>query len=1048
MLNEAEFESELIRYLETVGNTKQWEYRPDIKTTEQLWQNFREILERNNQEALRGHPLTDGEFAQVQREICDLKTPYDAGRFLYGFNGRSTVSVMRDEAHDTEAQSMILTIFKQDEVGAGNTTYQIVNQIRREHVQAGMQNRRFDTTLLINGLPIIHIEEKADRHDAYEGLNQIHQYIDEGLFGDIYSTTQILIGMTPHDTRYMANTDARSFNTDFAFHWQTESENKTVWEWKAFCDKMLSIPMVHYMATKYMILDGARDHKQLMVMRPYQVYATRRVIERLRAHEFGIDPLEVGYVWHTTGSGKTVSSFKTAWLASRLPNVDKVVFLVDRRALTSQTYDNYAAYDPDTDDDNNGGVISDTRNTGDLRRRLRSFRTENNIIVTSIQKMGRLAKKMDSAIDDRNVVFIVDEAHRSTNGELLPLIKQRFPRSAWVGYTGTPVFDKDLTHKAFGDLIHAYTIREAIADKNVLGFQVDFEHTLSEDEIKEKLLPDLLRIKNPTLTDPEIEMRIASMTGEEVDSLVDSGIYDCNEQHVQAVVEDVISHWNSRSVNGKYSAIFTTHVGAGKPSAPMALMYFDAFQRANAKLIEQGKQPLNIAVTFSMDTSNSDIQFSKNAGLKEAIRIYNAAFGTQFGADTIEEYFNDVTDRLSGKAEGPKLDVVIVIDQLLTGFDSKIVNTLYVDRVLSGANLIQAYSRTNRVYDMQTKPFGHIVNYRWPLMSKRLMDAALKVYANPDSALVQGTLDGENQNEEDRGLDGVLTIPFSERVEQTCKIVDTLRDLTDDFTQIPPSEAQQEHAAELLHDYNNEIAALKQYTDYDPSHPERLLNQLRLSDDNHEWLLTSLRYGLQRIAVDYADSYIDTSDLNFEAEHVADVKVNYDYIEELLAKLLNQVHDHEPEADKTFDDLQHAIDRLPDRHHAEQIMRTAQDAMDGNLDAQHYPVEPSDVGGIVRTHMENSRRHAVLKFREDWGLVDIITATKLINTMLDRHVIGKDDLDMDESLSTLLNAAVKDRFYQTDAKKPDVRKLSPIRYKRELRQALREFADQVIADYS
>lgn len=1045
MLRELDFESEMIHYLETIGNTKQWEYRPDIKTTEQMWRNFREILERNNQEALQGRPLTDGEFAQVQREICDLKTPYDAGRFLYGFNGRSTVTVMRDEAQDSESQPMILTVFKQDEVGAGDTTYQIVNQIHREHVQANMQDRRFDTTLLINGLPIIHIEEKADRHDAYEGLNQIRQYIGEGLFGDIYSTTQILIGMTPHDSRYMANTDAKSFNTDFAFHWQKEDDNQTVWEWRDFCDRMLSIPMAHYMATQYVILDGARNHKHLMVMRPYQVYATRRVIERLRSHVFGVDPLEVGYVWHTTGSGKTVSSFKTAWLASRLPNVNKVVFLVDRRALTSQTYDNYAAYDPDTDEDNNGGVISDTRNTGDLRRRLKSSRTENNIIVTSIQKMGRLAKSMPDVVDNQNVVFIVDEAHRSTNGELLPLIKQKFPRSAWVGYTGTPAFDKDLTHKAFGDLIHAYTIREAIADRNVLGFQVDFEHTLNEDEIKEKLLPDLLRLKNPSLTDPEIEMRIASMTGEEVDSLVDSGIYDCNEQHVRAVVADVVSHWNSRSVNGKYSAIFTTHVGAGKPSAPMALMYFAEFQRANEQLMQQGREPLNVALTFSLDTSNSDMQFDKNSGLKEAIRIYNAAFGTQFGTDTVEEYFNDVADRLSGKAEGPKLDVGIVIDQLLTGFDSKIVNTLYVDRVLSGASLIQAYSRTNRVYDMQTKPFGHIVNYRWPLMSKRLMDAALKVYANPDSALVQGSL---GEDEKEGGLEGVLATPFKKRVEQTCKIVDALRDLTDDFTQIPPSEAQQKQAAELLHDYNNEVAALKQYTDYDPSHPEQLLSQLHLNDDNHEWLLTSLRYGLQRIIVDYVDSPIDTSNLNFEAEHVTDVKVNYDYIEELLAKLLNQVHDREPEADKTLENLQHAIDRLPDRHQAEQIRRTAQDAMEGRLDEYLYPVKPSDITGIVRTHMENSRRHAVLRFREDWGLVDIVTATQLINTMLDRHVIGKNDLDMDESLSTLLTAAVKDRFYQTDAKKSDVRALSPIHYKRELRKALQEFADQVIADYS
>lgn len=1045
MLDELKFEQELISYLETIGGTKQWEYRPDIKTTDQMWQNFREILERNNQDQLKGQPLTDSEFAQVQREVCDLRTPYDAGRFLYGFNGVSSVSVVRESADADEASStLILTVFDQRNVGAGNTTYQIVNQIRREHVQAGNQDRRFDTTLLINGLPIIHIEEKADRHDAKEGLNQIRQYIGEGLFGDIYSTTQILVGMTPHDTRYMANTDAKSFNTDFAFRWQREVDNKPVWQWRDFCDRMLSIPMAHNMATQYMILDGTRDHKQLMVMRPYQVYATRRVIDRLRMHQFGIDAPEVGYVWHTTGSGKTVSSFKTAWLASRLPNVDKVVFLVDRRALTSQTYDNYAAYDPDSDDDNNGGVISDTRNTGDLRRKLRSTRSESNIIVTSIQKMGRLAKTMVDPVDDKSIVFIVDEAHRSTNGELLPLIKHKFPRSAWVGYTGTPAFDNELTHKAFGDLIHAYTIREAIADQNVLGFQVDFEHTLSEDELKEKLLPDLLRIKEPSLTDPEVELRIASMTSEEADALVDSGIYDCNELHVKAVVNDIISHWNSRSANGKYSAILTTHVGAGKPSAPMALMYFKEFCKANEQLMSEGKTPLNVAVTFSMDTSNGAQQFDKNNGLKDAIRIYNAAFGTQFGADTVDEYFNDVADRLSGKSDGPKLDLVIVIDQLLTGFDSKIVNTLYVDRVLSGANLIQAYSRTNRVQNMQTKPFGHIVNYRWPGMSKRLMDAALKVYANPDSALLQGKLD---DTDDDDDMGGVLTAPFDKRIHKTQEIVDELRDLTQDFTVIPSSEQQQEHTAELLHNYNTEVAALKQYTDYDPTHPERLLTELRLNEDNHEWLLTSLRYGLEGIATRNTEVGIDMSDLNFEAEHVTEVKVNYDYIEELLAKLLNQVHDNEPEADKTFKDLQQAIDRMPDRHRAEQISRTARDAMEGHLAEQQYPVEPSNVGQIVNEHMENSRRHAILKFREDWGLVDVAMASELINAMLDRHVIGKDDLDLGEELSNLLRAAVKDRFYQTDAKKPGVSAFTPIQYKRELRKALKEFTDQVIADF-
>lgn len=473
-----------------------------------------------------------------------MHSPYEAGRFIYGLNGVTQVEIDRDEVDAaTGSDHVFLTIFDQDKVGSGDTTYQIVNQVMVPSHYQGYLDRRYDVTLLINGLPIIQIEEKAEGHDAREALYQMHQYIDEGLYSGIFSTLQILVGITPYQARYMANTDSESFNEAFAFQWQREKDSKPVYDWREFVSSMLSIPMAHEMSTRYMILDGAKNHKNLMVMRPYQVYATKRVLEAIRHHEFGMAPPEVGYIWHTTGSGKTVSSFKTAWLVSKLPNVNKVIFVVDRVALTKQTYENYNAYDPETDEENKGGVVSNTSSTNVLSAKLKSKQLGNSIIVTSIQKLEMLVQRESFVAPEQNYVFIVDEAHRSTNGDIFPLIKKKFPRSAWVGYTGTPVFEKGLTRAAFGGLLHAYTIREAIADKNVLGFKVDFEHTLKDEEVRERLLPDLLREEYPQWTEAEINSKIARIEPAEVDQMIDSGVYDENPQHVKAVVKDIVDKW-------------------------------------------------------------------------------------------------------------------------------------------------------------------------------------------------------------------------------------------------------------------------------------------------------------------------------------------------------------------------------------------------------------------------------------------------------------------------------------------------------------------------
>lgn len=1033
---------------------KQWTYEPTIKTTEQLWDNFKGILERNNSSTLR-QPLSHTEFNQVKQIISNLRTPYEAGQFLYGLNGVSQIEIDLDDG-----RHVFLTVFDQSQVGAGNTVYQIVNQIVRPPVIAGKQERRFDTTMLINGLPIIQIEEKADSHDVDEALNQMHQYIEENQYSGIFSTVQILVGITPHDVKYMANTTADKFNKDFAFRWQRKQDNKVVRQWSEFARLVLSIPMAHRLSTNYIILDGTTNKQMLKVMRPYQVYATQAVIEKLRTTDFTMGMQKVGYVWHTTGSGKTITSFKTAWLARQLPNVDKVVFVVDRIALTRQTNESYRAYDPEADGDMVGRV-TDTENTRELREKLNA--NDSNIIVTSVQKLATLVKRKFTA-PKKNIVFIVDEAHRSTGGDSFAMIQKAFPRSAWVGYSGTPMFDATTnglrTVDIFGDLLHAYTIREAIADRNVLGFKVDFETTIDEDAMRDTYLPQFYHARYPEWTEEDVQEKIKHLRPEDMDDMVEPSFYDENPDHVRLVVEDIFKNWRNRSNGGKYNALLTTHVGGGRASAPMALMYYREFQRVNEQRRKEGKFTLKVGVTFSLDTSNGDGMVERNKGLFEAIQSYNAEFGTSFDMSDVAGYTQDLTSRLNRTASDKNfLDIGIVVDQLLTGFDAPEMNTLYVDRTLRDASLIQAYSRTNRMADMQEKPWGRIVNYRWPKQNEALMKRALSIYANRASSFVQGPPIGTGGDDDDsNGNNGgkVLAIPFAEEFEKVKTIVTRLADLTDEFSDLPPGDADKEEMLTLLRQYNVGMAKLKQYDmeevsgtveGFDYDHPEKLIEHLGMTIDQEATLTTSLANELKNALADRRG--IPPFQIELRMTHVKDVKVDYDYLTELVEQLLNEVHNQQmDQAIATKEKITQFANGLDDQSYARLIRDAAEAIFHGHYTADNnglsYPVRLTSSTTIIQTAGNVTIDRQFQDFRIQWGIIDVISS-KEMRELFSRHTYGAvDDLDEGKQITNLLKEAAEN--YKLLARDENVQNMTKIKYRKNLRKAIYTLADAYVME--
>ncbi|MFV0498529.1 MAG: type I restriction endonuclease subunit R [Bacilli bacterium] len=1000
--SELKFEKELIAYLENLGGVKQWEYLPNVKTTNGLWRNFKKILESNNKHTL-DKELSVTEFNQVIKRVTDLKTPFEAGQFLYGVNGVSEIEIDLDNG-----KHIFLKVFNQANIGAGSTVYQIVNQIERKKIIDGKPNRRFDVTLLINGLPIIQIELKTVGHSVNESFNQMKQYISEKQFDDIYSTLQILVGMTPNEIKYMANAKLNDFSRDFAFDWQ--SEHKIVNSWRKFSDEVLSIPMAHNLATRYMVLDGTKNKESIKVMRPYQVRATKNALDKINKHDFKHDG-KLGYIWHTTGSGKTITSFKTAWLASKMSHVDKVVFLVDRIALTNQTSDAYRAYDPII---SNNGVVVDTANVSDLIDKLKS-KSDKNIIVTSIQKMSRCVDRMDCDSLKKNILFIVDEAHRSTSGEketegMFARIRNKIPTSAWVGYTGTPNFKKNkiTTEAIFGELLHAYTIKEAIVDNNVLGFNVEFKET----------------IKAPK--DP---------SAEDIDDNMKASVYDNHPDHVNLVVKDIFKNWQTRSSNYKYNALLTVHVGGGKASTPRAMEYYYKMLEENQKYPDD--KQIKVAVSFSMDTSNRDNQLSTNKNLEKAIKQYNQQFNTNYDLTTTKEYKEDLVRRLNKTSDDQNyLDLVIVVDQLLTGFDAPQLNTLYVDRTLKGGNLIQAYSRTNRIHNNIYKPHGNIINYRWPTQNEEEMNDSLAIYSDISSADKQLSLIES----------GILIKNFKEVKENAKEIVENLSKLTDEFTKVPDSEREQKEVYEQLKKYNAIINKLKQYSEDEHGEPisayddrEGFYKIIGIGEEEEIYLTTVIANRIKEKISE--DEDIDISQVDLQMEHISEVRINYDYLSELIKKMANSIHDNKTKEVETIKkEIEKEIEKSDNFNLKTKISNFIEKIISGKYTFESYPVNEAKENIYQTIYQEhtNDNMKQIEKFIKQW---DLAINVDLLYKLISKHRYGnREDLNKQDELNELINHS-KNNFQSSTGE--NLKKLTWIQYRIKVRESMYELADKI-----
>ncbi|HLQ95102.1 MAG TPA: HsdR family type I site-specific deoxyribonuclease [Pseudogracilibacillus sp.] len=778
-------------------------------TVQDLVEHWRGELNRMNADVLEGIPLTDSEFTQVMAKVSQIDNSYEASKMLAMEQSTGKIDgIYRDSHPDVTREQITLTIFKKAQVRGGDSSYKIARE-----VESANENR-FDLVLLINGLPLINIEQKRTDKSLEEAYNQFKRYYADGEYvNNFMAFSQMMVMTSEVATRYFATPKSiQAFNPSFVFHW-ADKDNHPVNHWEDVIGQFLMIPMAHQMVGDYLVIEEAKDaeNQKHMLLRPYQVHA----LQSIEGAALGWDNEDKlphgGFIWHTTGSGKTITSFKSALFLSIRGGFDKVVFLVDRKELDSRTSDNFKAYA-----EYESVAVDDTAHTYQLRRLLTS--STSNIVVTTTFKLNNLVKDLeegkDDSLADKKMVFIIDEAHRTTMGDMMVTIKDYFRKNGlFYGFTGTPLFDENkvsgmineksevinTTEKLFGPLLHQYTIDEAIADKNVLGFHVDYINT-GEFESYEALREQIVEYKleeQPDTPKRKIEREVYELSDLDVEKVAKENkiLFYQDETHVPRVVEEILNNWMEQSQGKVFNAILTVAF------KHRVIAYYEEFQK---QLAEREDASINVAMTFSFGT-DADPDPTDPALIQKMFQDYAAFTGIEYtygdkrrGEDA---YYDDIVERATrgGSGRNPKnIDLVIVADQLLTGYDSKFINTLYVDRTLALQGLIQAYSRTNRIYGKE-KEFGSIVNFQYPRITEETVNEALILYGSG----------GESSQ--------AIVKPYPEAVkafvENSQEVMEILRDPTT-WQELEKDEEAKEAFEKAFKQANSQLNKIQQYYEF------------------------------------------------------------------------------------------------------------------------------------------------------------------------------------------------------------------------------------------
>lgn len=780
-------------------------------------------------------------------------------------------------------------------------TYQVTHQVTMDkaHKDDVVYKNRYDVTVLINGLPLVQIELKRAGVELNEAVNQIDRY-RRFSFKGLFRFIQIFVVSNSVQTKYFANINERNARGDeqrilksLVFYW-TDRENKRINRLGEFTEDFFDKFSITEMITKYMVIKETEPI--IMVLRPYQIYAVKEAMNRILTSNLN------GYVFHTTGSGKTLTSYLLASLLRDNAQIDKVFFLIDRKDLDDQTVDEYNSFEE--------GCVDSTESTSALVRDLKN--SERKLIITTIQKMANAIKKdkyqpVMGLLAEKKCVFIIDECHRSQFGKMHGDIKRHFRKANYIGFTGTPIFEenKGSHSRTTADMffsgtldpcIHRYMIKEAIADGNVLRFSVEYMKSVSANKVNIK------DFDPKKIDDPEYCKKM----GVDIESLYH------DPERISMVADDILANMERHIQIGKdtYTAIFAVD------KIPILMDYYHAFKEKN-----DGRYKIAAIFTYQ---ENEDLDKGQDKRsmeyLEECIHDYNEMFGTDFTLETFDAYRKDIVKRLKQK-DLPQVDLLIVVNMFLTGFDSKATNTLFLDKNMVYQTLLQAYSRTNRV-DKPTKQFGQIITYR---NIKKWQDEALKLFSgsgNPNDYL----LESYEYYVREYGKQ-------AEALHAICKTPDDCGNLID--------EDKQKEFIIIFRQLSKALATMKTFSKFDWNDLEEMMNEAEYAEYK-SWYLTF--YDEQKARTKAGQKTV-LADIDFSIELVRTDKINVVYVLNLLKEINRK---DKEEMQKGVDLILREIERSDNEK-----MRYKSDIMKAFINLRFFDLDPN--ADIVKEYEQYER---------------------------------------------------------------------------------------------